>query len=45
MIAGDWFLQWLSAETFIRVIGDALLAVPVIVAGMWFASKRMAAHS
>jgi O-antigen/teichoic acid export membrane protein len=44
MLGGDHLLQWTGAGTLIRSIGDCLLAIPVVGAGLWIAMKRMGGH-
>jgi lipopolysaccharide exporter len=41
MIGGDHLFQWMGAAAPIRSIGDVLLAMPVVAAGLWIAMKRM----
>ena len=41
MIGGDHLFQWMGAAPPIRSIGDVLLAMPVVAAGLWIAMKRM----
>lgn len=41
IIGADRLLQWVSAGTAIRLMGDALVATPVVGAGLWFAIRRM----
>jgi len=41
MIGGDRFFQWAGAATLTRSIADALLAMPVVAAGLMIAVKRM----
>ena len=41
MIAGDQCFRWLDAATLVRFLGDVLLALPIIAAGAWIASRRL----
>lgn len=41
IVAGDRILQWSDAKTVARFIGDVMLALPIIGAGVWIASKHM----
>ena len=41
MIGGDHLFQWMGAAAAIRSIGDVLLAMLVVAAGLWIAVRRM----
>lgn len=45
MIGGDQFLKFAGAAMLVRCIGDVLLAMPVVAAGLWLAAKRMGKRS
>jgi O-antigen/teichoic acid export membrane protein len=41
IIGADRLLQWMGAAMPIRSVGDVMLALLVIAAGLWIAAKRM----
>ncbi|MGO9934868.1 MAG: lipopolysaccharide biosynthesis protein [Steroidobacteraceae bacterium] len=45
LIGSDRVFRWMGAETPIRAIADALMAMPVVAAGLWFAARRMSVLS